>query len=293
MNSYSAFEALVAPARARSGALRLVAGMVLIALLYTAFVLIWTVLAASVLPVGGDLMSVLRGDSVWGMVIVMSGFGTMILALFMVLNVLHKRDLKSLMGPRSLAMAQAWAVGRLSVPLIVVIYLIPMPGDGEAVQVMALSQWLLLLPLSFALLAVQCGAEELVFRGYLQSQFAAESRSPLVWMVLPSLIFGWLHYAPDVYGEAAMWVAAWAVVFGLLMADLTARAGTLGPAIILHMLNNFMSLSVVGFADELGGMALYHLPYSPDNAEMMMALMPLEFLSMVCLWLVARIAIRR
>ena len=79
----------------------------------------------------------------------------------------------------------------------------------------------------------------------------------------------------------------------MLMADITARAGTLGPAIVIHMINNFMSLSIAGFADDLGGMALFHLPFAPNDTEVMMALMPLEFLSMVCVWLTARIALRR
>ncbi|MCP4820608.1 MAG: CPBP family intramembrane metalloprotease [Shimia sp.] len=293
MKSYTAFEALVAPARARRGVLRLLSGAILIAFLYMAFLMIWTVFTASLLPIEGGIREALRGTTFWGMVIVMGGFATMILALFMVLNVLHKRDLASLVGPRPAALTQAWAVGRLCIPLILVIWLIPMPGEDEATSAMALPRWIALLPLSFLLLAIQCGAEELVFRGYLQSQLAADYRSPLIWMGVPSLIFGYLHYAPDLYGDAAFWVAAWAVVFGALMADITARAGTLGPAIIIHMLNNFMSLSVMGFADDLGGMALYHLPHAPDDAEVMMALMPLEFLSMVCMWLTARIALRR
>ncbi|SFL18308.1 CPBP family intramembrane glutamic endopeptidase [Shimia haliotis] len=293
MNSYAAYEALVAPARARRGLLRLSAGLVLVAILYMAFLMVWTVLAASVLPVEGDIVTILQGETLWNMVVVMSGFGTMILALYMVLNVLHKRDLASLIGPRRVAWAQGWRVGKLCLVLMVVIFLIPFPGDGELTQAMPVSRWIAILPLSLVLLAIQCGAEELVFRGYFQSQLAAESRSPLVWMLVPSLLFGWLHYAPELYGEAAVWIAVWAVVFGLLMADITARAGTLGPAIVIHMINNFMSLSIAGFADDLGGMALFHLPFAPNDTEVMMALIPLEFLSMVCVWLTARIALRR
>ena len=197
MNSYAAYEALVAPARARRGLLRLSAGLVLVAILYMAFLMVWTVLAASVLPVEGDIVTILQGETLWNMVVVMSGFGTMILALYMVLNVLHKRDLASLIGPRSVALAQGWRVGKLCLVLMVVIFLIPFPGDGELTQAMPVSRWIAILPLSLVLLAIQCGAEELVFRGYFQSQLAAESRSPLVWMPVPSLLFGWLHYAPE------------------------------------------------------------------------------------------------
>ncbi len=45
---------------------------------------------------------------------------------------------------------------------------------------------LLALPLGMTILIGYW--EELVFRGYLQSQLAARFRSPLVWIVLPSLM---------------------------------------------------------------------------------------------------------
>ncbi|MGR3634691.1 MAG: CPBP family intramembrane glutamic endopeptidase [Shimia sp.] len=293
MKSYAAFDALVAPARARRGLLRLGTGVVIIIALYLAFLLMWVVFTASVLPVEPDIGAILRGGTVLNMAILMSGFGTLILALKMVIGLLHKRDLASLVGSKALAMAQAWRVGKYCLLLAAVLFLIPFPGDGAVTQVMPLGTWVALLPLSLVLLAIQCSAEELVFRGYLQSQLAAESRSPLVWMGVPSVLFGLLHYSPEIYGDTAVLVALWATVFGAMMADITARAGTLGPAIAIHMLNNFMSLCVVGFKDELGGLALYHLPYGPGNAEVMGAMMPFEFLSMVCLWLTARIALRR
>ncbi len=47
---------------------------------------------------------------------------------------------------------------------------------------------------------IQTGAEELVFRGYLQQQLAARFASPLIWMVLPALIFGAVHYDPATAG---------------------------------------------------------------------------------------------
>lgn len=293
MKSYAAFEALIAPARSRTGVLRLVAGTLMVGMLYLVFFLSWTFFAVWLLPVNANPAVVLRGEGVLDMVVVMSGFGGLILALYLVLNLFHKRGLGSLIGSLPRALQQGKDVGKLCLLLFVVIYLIPMPGDDGLEQAMSLPKWLVLLPVSFVLLAIQCGAEELVFRGYLQSQCAAESKNPLVWMGLPSLLFGWLHYAPDLYGDVALWVALWAVVFGALMADITARAGTLGPAIVIHMINNFFAMCVTGFKTDLGGLALYHLPFGPADKEIMAALVPLELLSMVCMWLVARIALRR
>jgi len=69
-----------------------------------------------------------------------------------------------------------------------------------------LSQWLGLLPLTLAFLLIQVSAEELVFRGYLQSQLAALGLHRFVWIMIPSAIFGLLHYDPAVMGAAAPWI---------------------------------------------------------------------------------------
>ncbi|HBS98322.1 MAG TPA: CPBP family intramembrane metalloprotease, partial [Citreicella sp.] len=88
--------------------------------------------------------------------------------------------------------------------------------------------WLALLPLTLLALLVQTGSEEILFRGYLQSQLAARLPWPAVWLVLPSALFALGHHAPAIYGANAGLVTLWAFVFGLAMADLTARSGTLG-----------------------------------------------------------------
>ena len=82
-------------------------------------------------------------------------------------------------------------------------------------------------------------------------------RSPLVWMVVPSASFALGHYMPDTAGENALILAVWAGFLGLLMADLTARAGTLGPAIAVHFWNNASAMLLVSLPDELSGLALY------------------------------------
>ena len=68
------------------------------------------------------------------------------------------------------------------------------------VQNLPLSQWLGLLPLTLAFLLIQVSAEELVFRGYLQSQLAALGLHRFIWIMIPSAIFGLLHYDPAVMG---------------------------------------------------------------------------------------------
>ena len=93
---------------------------------------------------------------------------------------------------------------------------------------------------------MQATSEELLFRGYILQQFAVWSRNPLVWAVVPALVFTALHY--DAGMEAGMrWrVLVHILTFGLITALLVWRTGGLGAAIGLHVMNNIIAISVFG-----------------------------------------------
>jgi hypothetical protein len=88
-----------------------------------------------------------------------------------------------------------------------------------------LSLWMSFLPLALVGVLIQTGAEEVLFRGYLQQQLAARFSSPILWMVLPSAIFAALHYQPEVMGDNTWLMMGAVFVFALLAADLTAVTG--------------------------------------------------------------------
>jgi hypothetical protein len=83
------------------------------------------------------------------------------------------------------------------------------------------------------------------------------------------------------------------VIFGLLMADLTARSGTLGPAIAVHLVNNVSAMLIVSMPDELSGLALYLSPFSMADEAELRAWLPVDFAWMLVSWLAARLALRR
>jgi membrane protease YdiL (CAAX protease family) len=154
-------------------------------------------------------------------------------------------------------------------------------------------RWLLVLPFALSAVLVQVGAEELLFRGYLQQQLAARFRYPVIWMTVPALLFGAGHYMPSEAGTNAWLIVLWSVVFGILMADLTARAGSLGPAIAVHFFNNVVAIVIVSMPDSLSGLSLFLSPFSMTDAEEVRAWLPVDFAMMVVSWLAARLAIRR
>nr|WP_256471739.1 CPBP family intramembrane glutamic endopeptidase [Oceanicola sp. 502str15] len=150
---------------------------------------------------------------------------------------------------------------------------------------------MLYLPLGLAAVAVQAGTEEVFFRGYLTQQIAAGSRvGNFAWMAVPAILFAMLHWTSSA-GDNAIWFCLWALAFGLAAADLTARAGNLGPALALHIVNNAVALLGVAVPGPVAGLALYHTPFAAD-AGVVPGLMPLEFGLLFVAWLAARVAIR-
>ena len=97
---------------------------------------------------------------------------------------------------------------------------------------------------------------------------------------------------PALAGENAAIIALWAAIFGLLTADLTARAGTLGPAIAMHMFNNVMAILLVSVPDTLSGLSLAVLPASMSDPGALQSWLMLDFAMMIVSWLAARLALR-
>jgi hypothetical protein len=54
-----------------------------------------------------------------------------------------------------------------------------------------------------------------------------------------------------------------------------------------------MVLLIVALPDQLGGAALYLLPFGMSDAEVMRAWMPADFFTTFVMWLVARLTILR
>lgn len=295
-HAYLAQQILVRPMRTMAQPWRLVLGLVLIVFLTLMLVGLMQSIALRVVP-GISLQASSigqNGNSALGLIFLLGSYLGLSVAVFLTVVVLHKRPALSVIGPIHLSSAQFVRVLWGLVLLFAVIWILPPWDMGEPlVAHMRLGAWLALLPVSLLVVLIQTSAEEILFRGYLQQTLAARFSHPLIWMGLPSALFAFGHYAPAEAGENALLIALWAGVFGALMADLTARAGTLGPAIAVHMMNNVVALLLISFADSLGGLSLYHLPYGMENTGELRAWLAADFGFMLVSWLAARLAIRR
>ena len=293
---YDAHSAFVAPARRRAEIWRLLLGLVLI----VAIVLGLTALFhMAVLTYGGDALhrDITRlegtGQTAAGVLTLLYSFLIMTLAVVVVTAQLHRRSPLTLLGPIPLMMRQFGAVVAVLIALGIAIAVLPPWGFDDPVSAgLPPLRWLLLLPLAILAVLIQTSAEEILFRGYLQQQLAARFRSPVIWMVAPALLFGVLHYRPDAGANGGL-IMLWAAGFALAAADLTARAGTLGPAIGLHFMSNASALLILSAEGTLSGLALFRLQIDMADPVALRPYLLIDATMILIGWLAARLAIRR
>lgn len=239
----------------------------------------------------GVLSDLNRGDTPAGLLMLLFMMGLMGVATFVVTETLHRRAPATLLGPGWLCAQQfARVLGYLLVLNLGLT--LCMPIVFETSVGLDPIVWLRWLPLTLVALVIQTGSEELLFRGYLQSQLAARFRHPLIWMGVPSALFALGHHAPETFGDNAIFITIWAGLFGLIAADLTARSGTLGPAIALHLVNNFWAMAVSALPGEMSGLALRQLPFGTDDLHAMRAYLPVDLGILLVSWLTARLSLR-
>lgn len=290
--TYAPHEHLLTEARKKPELWRFAVGIVLVMALWFMLGLAFN---SFVLPIlialtgGGDF---LNGNDPVGMAVQLGGFVLPTVAVALALPIVHSRSLASLLGARARLLGQGRRVLMALMALLAVLLILP-PYDmgGQIEENMPFGQWLTFLPLSLTLVLIQTSAEEILFRGYLQQGLAARFKSPLIWIGLPSLLFGFGHYMPSEAGENAWLIVASATFYGLVMADLTARAGSLGPAIALHFVNNVFALLILATPTSLSGFALWLQPV-PMDAENLRPWLWLDFVVISVSWLAARVAIR-
>lgn len=295
-DAYRPHEALVAPARRTASLVRLVLGGVMLAVLFLS-----TIFAASALlnlvmpgaPLDDTAAALADGGTPYGVLANLYLFGFIIVALAITGRTVHDRPLPSFVGDWRRARLHFGRVCLYMVGLHMALsLLLPATPDLTPEANIAPSLWLSFLPLALPALLIQTGAEELVFRGYLQSQLAARFANPRIWIIVPSILFGLLHYDPVINGDATWLIVGWATLFGIAAADLTARTGTIGAALGLHFVNNFFAILVAAPAGNFDGLALYTYPFALGDTDALWLWAPLDLMLLLVSWLTARLALR-
>lgn len=288
------FETYLAPARARPELWRLILGVILCALVYAGYVgalvgLVAWLAGPEAPPI---LAGMVRGTTPTGALLLLLSFLGMALGPAIAVRLLHGRRAATLFGPAGrvvLHFLVAAAVVAIMSGLSVALWrrsFTPEPG-------LPFDLWLRLLPLALLGVLIQTGAEEVLFRGYLLQQLAVRFRRRLAWMVLPSLIFGALHFDPAAGGASALLVVAAAALFGLIAADLVAATGSLGAAWGFHFANNVFAILVLATKGTIPGLALWLTPYEARDIAALGPMVLHDLAAMAAAWLLVRLLLTR
>ncbi|MCU4652368.1 CPBP family intramembrane metalloprotease [Roseibacterium sp. SDUM158016] len=291
---YSEHAPFVAPARLCPQLWRLMAGLLLCAVVYAAGVaaVFLLVLAWS----GADgaqrwMEEMAGGAGPTGTLLLLATFVGMALGPMAAVKLFHRRPVGSLFGPFPQMARHFGITFAVSVAVYAVFAIVPLPGATPLAN-LEIGLWASFLPLALVGVLIQTGAEEVLFRGYLQQQLAARFASPVIWMVLPSLVFASLHYQPEIMGQNTWLMMGAVFVFAILAADLTAVTGNIGAAWALHFVNNALAILLVATNGPLSGLALYVTPVSPASLDIR-PLFYLDIAMTVALWALIRLILRR
>lgn len=295
MSVQSPFDEFVAPARAYPQIWRLILGILFggaVFMLGVLFLLgiIWVIVGSAGAVLWFERME--AAETPTSALLLLVSFSALALGAFAAARVFHKRGPASLFGPGALVVRD-FTISAITVGLIYGLSIVVWSQSFDAVLNLDFRLWLSFLPLALCGLLIQTGAEELAFRGYLQQQLAARFGSPLAWLLLPSLIFGLVHFDPSSAGANAWLMAAAATLFGLVAADLTARTGGIGAAWGFHFANNCIAVLFLATKDTITGLSLYLTPYSANDPSLPTSLILADFALVIVAWLACRRLLRR
>jgi membrane protease YdiL (CAAX protease family) len=245
-------------------------------------------LSVFVFVLGINTQDIVTGRTPAAMLILLYSFGFLGLAAMLAALWPGRRPVFGLIGPIGPARRDFLRSLLAMVPIIAITAGISWAFDPSLAAHIPLAQVAPWLVFGIIALLIQVSAEELVFRGYIMGQLAARFSHPFAWMILPSALFGAVHYEPQTYGTAA-WIVCLSIMFyAIVISDITARTGNLGAAIAIHFGNNFMAMFVIGEVGKLDGLAQYTIVVDPADPITMAT----QFLYILILWLTIRWALR-
>ena len=196
------------------------------------------------------------------------------LGIALVCRWLHRHPLHALYGPTykikwqhfligaGLAFATA-IISEISISIISWYFFDPSSQANPNVTAKLWLRWVI--PIS-ALIFVQIGAEEMLFRGYLLQHIRA--RGGRFWwsIFLPSFLFGMLHFDFPIFGVNAFFYMLHTSVAGIILCLVTLKTGNLGAALGLHFGVNALML-IFGLEGHLDGMSLFVIQLDPNGAQ--------------------------
>ena len=254
----------------RSQIWRICLGLFLIAIIYASSSFGWFIAL--------DRMAQIRleglGSTPADLAALLFSFFFIWLGIALVCRRLHRHPLHALYGPTYkinwqhflIGAGLAFATAIISETSISVISWYFFDSSSQANPNINAKLWLRwVIPIS-ALIFVQIGAEEMLFRGYLLQHIRA--RGGRFWwsIFLPSFLFGMLHFDFPIFGVNAFFYMLHTSVAGIILCLVTLKTGNLGAALGLHLGVNALML-IFGLEGHLDGISLFVIQLDPKGAQ--------------------------
>lgn len=184
-----------------------------------------------------------------------------------VLWIVHKRALPTLFGwQRRIEMSELRnAFIACGLVTLLIFLLVPDPSHLlTARSGLTLAEWAVaFLPVT-ALIVLQSSAEEVVFRGYLVQILANRFASPLIWAVLPVVLFTAAHWDPAALPHMNAVALGSVLMFATAAMILLVVTGNLGACMGYHAANNIFAFLVISPEGVVDAFALYTYPNLAD-----------------------------
>jgi len=289
------FDDFIAPARERPQLWRTALGVLMACGLFVISVLslmaiIWFMVGPSNAQVWFERMR--SASTPTGALLMLYSFAGLAFGIASATRLLHRRKARTLFGPTARLMRD-FAIAAGVVFFLYGLSLVAWSQNYDALMNLDYSLWLTFLPLALLGILVQTGTEELAFRGYLQQQLAVRFRSPVIWMAVPSVLFGALHFDPTNAGPNTWAIVGTATLFAFVAADLTARTGSLGAAWGFHFANNCLAILFLATDGTITGLSLYITPYSASDPSLPRVLILTDIAMMGLAWMICRRLLRK
>jgi membrane protease YdiL (CAAX protease family) len=195
----------------------------------------------------------------FGVLVSLVTFSGIWVGVWVVMRFLHGERLRALFGATRRISWSDFAKGLVAVLITSVLSEAAIYAFSPTIQRTAIDveTWLLFLAPVLFLAFVQTSAEELLFRGYLLRGLAHRYRNPLVWGVVPALIFTSLHWNIGASPTMNACVLASIGSFAALVTVLVYLTGNLGAGMGAHFANNVAGFLLISHESALSSFALY------------------------------------
>jgi membrane protease YdiL (CAAX protease family) len=194
-----------------------------------------------------------------GVLTALGSFAGIWIGVWNVMRLLHGEPLSALFGNSRRIAWGSFAKGFLAVFLTsllseVLLYAMqPQISRGS----IGVAWWLVALVPVALLTLLQTSSEELLFRAYLPRGLAARFASPVVWAVLPVLVFTSLHWSGSATPLMNAAGLATIGVFAALLMILVHATGNLGASMGAHLANNLFGFLLISHQEAYNAFALF------------------------------------